>query len=109
MKGMVSSRILPALAAFVLVTVTGTSLAQQNESAPDSAVQVVTLYSSVRQGSETQTADKPSPAPIKIVNGGVKSAGSSCWKLSNTGQLTTVPGDCYVLRSAEDGEHPPSQ
>ncbi|WP_186214500.1 hypothetical protein [Burkholderia gladioli] len=109
MKGTVSRRAVPMLMALALALVTGRSFAQQNESSPDSAVQIVTLYSVSRPGSELQAAGKAQQPPIRIVNGGVKSAGDSCWKLSDTGQITSMPGDCYVLRSAEDGERPPSQ
>lgn len=75
----------------------------------DHPVTVVTLYSEVRSapgiGPESAKVQRP---PIQIVDGGVKSSGDSCWELSATGQITTVTGNCYVLRSAAPGEHIPS-
>ncbi|WP_425953099.1 hypothetical protein [Ralstonia pseudosolanacearum] len=84
--------------------------AQPQATAPDSAVTVVTLYSETRPAIGVMgREDKPARPPITIANGGVKSAGDTCWKLSDTGELTPVAGDCYVLRSAEPGERPPAQ
>lgn len=108
MKGTESRRVAFVLMALATALVTGNSFAQRNAS-PDSAVQVVTLYSVPLPESGLRAGEKAQQPPIKIVNGGVKSAGGSCWHLSDTGQITAVPGDCYVLRSAEVGERPPSQ
>lgn len=78
-------------------------------SAPSgSAVTVVTLYSETRPVPGMPASSAPGQAPIRIVNGGVRSAGDSCWQLSDTGQVTTQSGECYVLRSAEPGEKPPT-
>ena len=69
-------------------------------------VTVVTLYSEPRPAPGVPANSAAGQPPIRIVNGGVRSAGDSCWKLSDTGLITTQPGDCYVLRSAEPGEPP---
>jgi hypothetical protein len=72
-------------------------------------VTVVTLYSEMRPAPGALIAPKPAKPtrpPIQIVDGGVKSADGSCWTLSDSGQLTPVAGDCYVLRSAQPGERP---
>ncbi|AET95516.1 hypothetical protein BSFA1_81940 (plasmid) [Burkholderia sp. SFA1] len=85
--------------------------AEDQASAPDSSVTVVTLRSEWRpvNGAITRNGDQPSHQPITIVDGGVKSAGHSCWKLSDTGQSVSVPGNCYMLRSAEIGETTPAR
>ncbi len=71
-------------------------------------VTVVTLYSesTPAPGSLVQQSEPKRP-PIQIVDGGVKSAGPSCWTLSDSGEITTVEGECYILRSAAAGEKPP--
>ncbi|MGC8213273.1 hypothetical protein [Ralstonia pseudosolanacearum] len=73
-----------------------------------SDVTVVTLFSEYRSAAGTlhagNTAVRP---PIQIVDGGVKSAGPSCWYLTDSGQIVHEGGDCYVLRSAAPGEKPP--
>ena len=100
----------PALTALALLLAANVAHAQQQKTTPDSEVTVVTLYSETRPTKGgTPNEDKPLRQPIKIVNGGVKSAGDSCWRMSDTGEVTTVPGSCYVLRSAEAGERPPAQ
>ena len=82
------------------------AFAQQYAGSPDSTMTVVTLYSKRAAGAQTASDSQP---PIRIVDGGVKSAGNSCWKLSDSGQVTAQPGECYVLRSAEPGETPAFQ
>ncbi|OIT13602.1 hypothetical protein BL241_03490 [Ralstonia solanacearum] len=71
-------------------------------------VTVVTLFSEYRSAAGTlhpdDTAVRP---PIQIVDGGVKSAGPSCWYLTDSGQIVPEGGDCYVLRSAAPSEKPP--
>lgn len=74
-------------------------------------VTVVTLYNETRTA---QTAlagadkNKAERQAIQIVDGGVKSAGPSCWALSESGQIVPQAGDCYILRSAAPGEKPPA-
>ena len=71
-------------------------------------VTVVTLYSEVRTGPGLSgTEAKPANPPIQIVDGGVKSAGPSCWDLDASGQIVPVAGECFILRSAGPGEKPP--
>lgn len=73
------------------------------------AVTVVTLYSETRPApgtlNQAKSVEQTRP-PIQIVDGGVKSADGSCWTLSESGQITPVAGDCFVLRSAQPGERP---
>lgn len=85
--------------------------AEDQASSPDSSVTVVTLHSEWQpvNGAITRNGNQPSHQPITIIDGGVKSAGGSCWKLSDTGQLVSVPGNCYMLRSAEIGETMPAR
>lgn len=72
-----------------------------------SDVTVVTLYSEYRSATGSLRADDTAVRPpIQIVDGGVKSAGPSCWYLNDSGQIVPEGGDCYVLRSAP-GEKPP--
>ncbi|MEX3983942.1 hypothetical protein AB4Y45_33695 [Paraburkholderia sp. EG287A] len=82
--------------------------AQQPAGTPDSDTTVVTLYSQSRTATGAQVASDAQP-PVRIVDGGVKTGGDTCWKLSDAGQVITQPGDCYVLRSAAPGEKPPTQ
>lgn len=97
-----------AFAAGLLLTV-AVSVHAQQDTKPDSAVTVITLYSEWRPvPGKIASMDKPASQPIKIVNGGVRNAGDTCWKLSDTGQITTVAGDCVVLRSADPGEQLPA-
>lgn len=89
---------------------TNVALAQSPQEAPGARpVTVVTLYSESRPAPGTVPDEgKPQRPPIQIVDGGVKSAGPSCWNLSETGQIVPVAGDCYILRSAViPGEKPP--
>lgn len=73
-----------------------------------SDVTVVTLYSEYRSATGSLRADDTAVrSPIRIVDGGVKSAGPSCWYLNDSGQIVPEGGDCYVLRSAAPGEKPP--
>lgn len=109
-------RILARLALYVLIVFSGLNApakAQEsptvvpNSSAP--AITVVTLYSVSQMANVPVTgSDKLSHPPIQIVNGGVKSGGASCWQLNDRGEITNMPGDCYVLRSAKRGEQMPS-
>ncbi|MBK3780306.1 hypothetical protein G3A43_08550 [Paraburkholderia aspalathi] len=99
----------PLLALGTLMHVSADAYAQAG-AAPDSSTTVVTLYSEARPAPGTPASDATAQRPpIQIVNGGVKSAGDSCWKLSETGEVITQPGDCYVLRSAKPGETPPAR
>lgn len=71
-------------------------------------VTVVTLYSESRPARGTLRTDGQSERPpIQIVDGGVKSAGPSCWNLVGAGQIVPVAGECFILRSAAPGEKPP--
>lgn len=73
-------------------------------------VTVVTLYSEATPRDHlSATSVKEARPPIEIVDGGVKSAGGSCWDMDDKGRVTAAPGDCYVLRSARPGERPPAQ
>lgn len=72
-------------------------------------VTVVTLYSETRSAPGINVKPQSDRPPIQIVDGGVKSADGSCWEMDETGQIRTVPGDCYVLRSAAPGEKPPAR
>jgi hypothetical protein len=109
-------RILARLALYAVIVCSGLKIpikAQEVPAAvpesPAPAVTVVTLYSGTRTANApTSASDKSSRPPIQIVDGGVKSAGASCWQMNDKGQITTVPGNCYVLRSAQPGEQPPS-
>ncbi|QYY33700.1 hypothetical protein K2O51_31130 (plasmid) [Cupriavidus pinatubonensis] len=85
------------------------SAQEQDSGKAGSKVTVVTLYSEAWVAPGMGGGDQSSRPPIQIVNGGVKSAGGSCWELSPTGEIKTVPGECYVLRSAGPGEKPPQQ
>jgi hypothetical protein len=77
--------------------------------APDSDTTVVTLYSETRSAPGAVASDASSQRPpIQIQDGGVKTADDSCWKLSDTGEIIPLPGQCYVLRSAKPGEAPPA-
>lgn len=100
----------PMLVALSTVLVTPIALAQPPDEALGTRnVTVVTLYSESRNpGTEGEKGTRQRP-PIQIVNGGVKSAGPSCWELSPSGNLVTVAGDCYILRSADPGEEPPAR
>jgi hypothetical protein len=88
---------------------TNIALAQSPQEAPGvHPVTVVTLYSESRPAPGTVPDEgKPKRPPIQIIDGGVKSAGPSCWNLTESGQIVPVAGDCYILRSAETGEKPP--
>lgn len=101
----------PLLALGTLMHVSADAYAQAGTApaAPDSSTTVVTLYSEVRPAPGTPASNATAQRPIQIVNGGVKSAGDSCWKLSDKGEVITQPGDCYVLRSAQPGETPPAR
>ncbi|MDO3615398.1 hypothetical protein Q3O97_06030 [Ralstonia pseudosolanacearum] len=73
-----------------------------------SDVTVVTLFSEYRSAAGSMRTDDPAVRPpIQIVDGGVKSAGPSCWYLTDSGQIVPEGGDCYVLRSAAPGEKLP--
>lgn len=95
-------------AAATLLSLACTAVYAQPAGEPDSATTVVTLYSHAQPVAGAGAGSDAQP-PIRIVNGGVKSAGDSCWKLSDAGEVITQPGDCYVLRSAAPGEKPPVQ
>lgn len=95
-------------AAILAITATPSQALDLQPAANSRPVTVVTLYSEVRTapglpGSEA----KPAKPPIQIVDGGVKSAGPSCWDLDASGQIVPVAGECFVLRSAGPGEKPP--
>jgi len=87
--------------------------AHAQASAPAAQVQdvtVVTLYSQTSRAPVNGLAKKDEGRPpIQIVDGGVKSAGPSCWKLSDTGEISPTEGECYILRSAGPGEVPPAR
>lgn len=73
-------------------------------------VTVVTLYSETLRAPGALNADDGSKRPpIQIVDGGVKSGGPSCFALSDSGDVTPVEGECYILRSAGPGEKPPTK
>lgn len=96
-----------ALVAFgVVLASSGARAEDTNAPSPGRAVTVVTLYSEARTPFALTAKDQPGRPPIQIVDGGVKSAGESCWEMDETGQIRTVPGECYILRSAAAGEKP---
>lgn len=100
-----------AMAATTFLLVVTTASAQEHQAVPKSHdVTVVTLYSESRPArGAALDGDKPQRAPIQIVDGGVKSAGSSCWELNESGQIASVEGECFILRSAGPGEKVPSR
>jgi len=100
-----------AMAATTFLLAVTTASAQENHAVPKPHdVTVVTLYSESRPARGAMLDDdKPQRAPIQIVDGGVKSAGSSCWELNESGQIVPVAGECYILRSAAPGEKVPSR
>jgi hypothetical protein len=104
---------LPALAALYLcsgLAYAGGAEGQEAPSKDSRNVTVVTLYSESTPAPGSLAQDRePRRPPIQIVDGGVKSAGPSCWTLSDSGQITTVEGECYILRSAAAGEKPPAK
>lgn len=90
--------------------VCGGAEGQEAPSKDSRNVTVVTLYSESTPAPGSLAQDRePRRPPIQIVDGGVKSAGPSCWTLSDSGQITTVEGECYILRSAAAGEKPPAK
>jgi len=92
-----------------LMLVAGCAQAEGPASAPAGhAVTTVTLYSEARVAPGIGAKPQSDRPPIQIVDGGVKSAEGSCWEMDESGQIRTVPGDCYVLRSAP-GEKPPAR
>lgn len=99
----------PMLAAILPMLVSMASQAQVPQPAANAHdVTVVTLYSEFRPAPGTLRNDvKPDRPPIQIVDGGVKSAGPSCWDMDESGEIVPVAGECYVLRSAAPGEQPP--
>ena len=98
------------LVASSAVLFTTSAQAQSPAEAPGvSNVTVVTLYSETRKSVTALDKGTPQRPPIQIVDGGVKSAGPSCWELSPSGKMTSVAGDCYILRSAGPGEEPPAR
>jgi hypothetical protein len=104
---------LPVLAALCLCSGLAYAGGANGQGAPSKDTQdvtVVTLYSesTPAPGSLAQESGTKQP-PIQIVDGGVKSAGPSCWTLSDSGQITPVEGECYILRSAGPGEKPPTK
>lgn len=99
----------PLFVAMLLMLVSMASQAQVPQAAAQTRDEtVVTLYSESRPTAGTlRTEDKPDRPPIQIIDGGVKSAGPSCWDMDESGQIVPVAGECYVLRSAAPGEKPP--
>ncbi|MGA5726639.1 hypothetical protein ACPCHQ_22145 [Ralstonia thomasii] len=98
-----------ALIAFGVVLASGGAHAEDtNAASPGRSVTVVTLYSEARTPFGLTAKEPSGRPPIQIVDGGVKSAGDSCWEMDETGQIRTVPGECYILRSAAAGEKPPA-
>ncbi|WP_247391795.1 hypothetical protein [Ralstonia pseudosolanacearum] len=96
------------LAAILGLTATASHALDLQPAASVHPVTVVTLYSEVRTGPGLLGAEgKPANPPIQIVDGGVKSAGPSCWDLDASGQIVPVAGECFILRSAGPGEKPP--
>lgn len=104
---------LPALAALCLCTGLAYAAETEGQGTPSQDtrnVTVVTLYSESTPAPGSLARERePKRPPIQIVDGGVKSAGPSCWTLSDSGQITTVEGECYILRSAAIGEKPPAK
>lgn len=98
-------------ALFVLaqLLVAPTVLAEDSRTADrHNDVTVITLFSEYRPAAGSLRADDAVVRPpIQIVDGGVKSAGPSCWYLTDSGQIVPEGGDCYVLRSAAPGEKVP--
>ena len=84
--------------------------AQSSEEAPGVRnVTVVTLYSESRNPGAVMDEGKHQRPPIQIVDGGVNSAGPSCWNMSPSGQIVPVAGECYILRSAGPAEKQPAR
>lgn len=104
---------LPALAVLCLcsgIAYAGEADGQGAPSKDTQNVTVVTLYSETisAPGPFAQERGTKRP-PIQIVDGGVKSPGPSCWTLNDSGDVTPVEGECYILRSAAAGEKPPAK
>lgn len=98
------------LAAILGFTATASHALDLQPAANGRPVTVVTLYSEVRTAAGLPSTEaKPARPPIQIVDGGVKSAGPSCWDLDASGQIVPVAGECFILRSAGPGEKPPVQ
>lgn len=98
------------LAAILGLTATASHALDLQPAPTAHPVTVVTLYSEVRAvPGMSGTEPKPASPPIQIVDGGVKSAGPSCWDLDASGQIVPVAGECFILRSAGPGEKPPVQ
>lgn len=98
-------------ASVLLATANASAQAPAPQAAPATRnVTIVTLYSETRAVPSAvfnEEKSKPGRPPIQIVDGGVRSAGPSCWELSESGQIVPQAGDCYILRSAAPGEKPP--
>jgi hypothetical protein len=104
----ITTRWAAILAAILGLTATASHALDLQPAASVHPVTVVTLYSEVRTGPGLSgTEAKPANPPIQIVDGGVKSAGPSCWDLDASGQIVPVAGECFILRSAGPGEKPP--
>lgn len=98
------------LAAILGFTATASHALDLQPAADGHPATVVTLYSEVRTAPGlSRTEAKPARPPIQIVDGGVRSAGPSCWDLDTSGQVVPVAGECFILRSAGQGEKPPVQ
>lgn len=72
---------------------------------------VITVYSEQRSTDPLRDQGKAAAAspPIRVVDGGVRDAGGTCFDLDEAGNITQAPGQCVVLRSAEPGERPPGR
>ena len=106
----ITKRWAAVLAAILGLTATASHALDLQPAANGHPVTVVTLYSEVRTAPGLHgTEANPARPPIQIVDGGVKSAGPSCWDLDASGQIVPVAGECFVLRSAGPGEKPPVQ
>lgn len=98
------------LSACVILLATFTTSAQAFTLAAARPITVITVYSEQRSTDPLRDQGKAdAKPPISIVDGGVRDAGGTCFDLDESGNISQVPGQCVVLRSAEPGERPPGR
>lgn len=98
------------LSACVILLATFTTSAQAFTLAGGRPITVITVYSEQRSTDPLRDQGKAdAKPPIRIVDGGVRDAGGTCFDLDESGNISQVPGQCVVLRSAEPGERPPGR
>lgn len=96
-------------ACVILLAAFGTN-AQAFTLAAARPITVITVYSEQRSTDPLRDQGKAdAKPPIRIVDGGVRDAGGTCFDLDESGNISQAPGQCVVLRSAEPGERPPGR